>query len=646
MFAQIDFNETRDNLLWNHLEMVACLLPEKPLPAADLQRWQASAAAIVDAVYARLPRTSAMKEERKRVELAVRHIVPRLSLNEFRSRDRFDFVVRCAIAHHRLPETARKAREARIESVINEVIPETSLRTLIADVLEGVRQVAVLIPDPIVSSHLRSNVWQELVTTVGQRKLPTQPLLGVLVPLVRALPFPDSAAQARWLSTVVKVYRTRPPADRPAFMALLQRLIETGHVDWLVEVNDQMVQHMTTYAVFGSDEADAVCRVLAAWLDEPSPDAQREVLNLEIQGLVNLETASAVQMAQDVLDAVIAGVDLGAAFVEKVQQYLAGQQALIDAAQAASGPIDTLQVARHALSNLAPAPDASADVDPVHAWSVGRLLRWIEGPLAGRAIDRGAIRQRRREERRPAARAGSTTNAAARVAAASTAADDEETDRIIDAALQTTADFLWRDLDDLLNLAGELDLPDPDLEDARRSREAMQHLAQSVDGVDAARCGGELSRAESAIDQLRQRIRGAQADDRLRARFARALAEALGREPLVRGKRHGGVINFPLPRSAWAWVNGAFHAQWLFQYRELLVDGRQVPLAADEALALYVTGDSRSGYAFDISVHLWQRRAGHTGQACLDVAGQRTMNRTDWFDTLIPCAVLHVPLAN
>ena len=68
-------------------------------------------------------------------------------------------------------------------------------------------------------------------------------------------------------------------------------------------------------------------------------------------------------------------------------------------------------------------------------------------------------------------------------------------------------------------------------------------------------------------------------------------------------------------------------------------------LGTDQALALYVTGSSQSGYAFDISVHLWARRTGKSSQPSREQGAYPRMNTDDWFDTYQPCCVLHVPLA-
>jgi len=90
---------------------------------------------------------------------------------------------------------------------------------------------------------------------------------------------------------------------------------------------------------------------------------------------------------------------------------------------------------------------------------------------------------------------------------------------------------------------------------------------------------------------------------------------------------------------------GAFHQRLLPRTRRIEIDGETVLLSPDQALALYVTGSSQSSYAFDVSVHLWQRRHGSTSGPGLAETAWPPMNSPDWFDTYITCCVLHVPHA-
>ena len=87
---------------------------------------------------------------------------------------------------------------------------------------------------------------------------------------------------------------------------------------------------------------------------------------------------------------------------------------------------------------------------------------------------------------------------------------------------------------------------------------------------------------------------------------------------------------------------GQYHRRWLPWARKIVVDGVAQTLPPDQALGLYVTSSSLSAFAFDISVHLWRRSPQRTGAAGRQLAHLAPMNEEDWYDTYLPCAVLHV----
>ena len=111
---------------------------------------------------------------------------------------------------------------------------------------------------------------------------------------------------------------------------------------------------------------------------------------------------------------------------------------------------------------------------------------------------------------------------------------------------------------------------------------------------------------------------------------------------LALGKAHGGIIDTHLEAADWSWVAERYHRRWLAQLKPLAIDGTRCFLPAGQALALYVTGSSLSGHAFDISVHLWRRRPGSLAAPSAAVGLYPPMNDTDWYDTYQTCAVLHV----
>ena len=129
-------------------------------------------------------------------------------------------------------------------------------------------------------------------------------------------------------------------------------------------------------------------------------------------------------------------------------------------------------------------------------------------------------------------------------------------------------------------------------------------------------------------------------------RFGECLVLQLRQETLAMGKHHGGVIGCPMALDQWGAVRDRFHRRYCSPVQVLTMDGERVLLRSDQALALHVTAGSQSGYAFDVSVHLWQR-LDESKDDPFDTSSVELfppMNTQGWFDTFITCAVLHVPL--
>ena len=122
--------------------------------------------------------------------------------------------------------------------------------------------------------------------------------------------------------------------------------------------------------------------------------------------------------------------------------------------------------------------------------------------------------------------------------------------------------------------------------------------------------------------------------------FEEALRIAIARERLTYGRQAGGVIGRNLGTLQWQEIFGRYHGRYQDGIACIWMGDQQRFLCDDEALALYVTRASLSGYDFDISVHLWRRRQGRTTVA---VDNEGFMNTVDWYDTRVPCLVLHVP---
>ena len=297
-----------------------------------------------------------------------------------------------------------------------------------------------------------------------------------------------------------------------------------------------------------------------------------------------------------------------------------------------------------------PAAQDPSTPDPVHARSVEWLVRWInqdEAPdAARRPLDRqriaASVNARRRAQRiAPAPRAESQVTQPGE--ADSTADDwtDADVDGVIDDGLRDAARFVRDELRDTLERARLLGAASPALGDCQAHLECLNAAIEQVrmDEVDTRR---DVAAAEEAVTALRADLRAINVAQQFHQRFDRALREALRSEALVYGKRVGGVIKCRVPDETWAWVKDTYGATFLPVDRLDFGDGVPAPLGDDRALALYVTGSSTSGYSFNVSVHLWIRRAGRPGSASREAVWGSPMNRADWVDTRVPCAVLHV----
>lgn len=107
------------------------------------------------------------------------------------------------------------------------------------------------------------------------------------------------------------------------------------------------------------------------------------------------------------------------------------------------------------------------------------------------------------------------------------------------------------------------------------------------------------------------------------------------------GKRTGGdiLLRDPKPMDFWGPISRDYHGRYV-PLSMVLEGGVPRALDEDEALALYVTGGSKSGAAFCVSVHHWRRYPG--SDAPPSAGAFEPMDHDHWYDTFNPCCVLHV----
>lgn len=142
-----------------------------------------------------------------------------------------------------------------------------------------------------------------------------------------------------------------------------------------------------------------------------------------------------------------------------------------------------------------------------------------------------------------------------------------------------------------------------------------------------------LSTVRSEISALEQHLAETTA-------FEKDLRLAVQKETIAYGRNNGGRLRRGLGGLTWSDVSDRFHNKMLGSVAEFKHGGSTRLLAPDEALAYYVTMSSLSGFDFDISCHYWQRRP---GSDVPPADGNGFMSREGWYDTHVPCFVLHVP---
>lgn len=147
------------------------------------------------------------------------------------------------------------------------------------------------------------------------------------------------------------------------------------------------------------------------------------------------------------------------------------------------------------------------------------------------------------------------------------------------------------------------------------------------------------------LDIVRSEIAQVQESNNLLEAFDEALMEACDQERAIYGKRYGGVIGCALTLNDWPLINANYHNRLISGCNWIRIGRQGRYLREDEAIVFYVTFTSLSGYAFDISAHLWRRYedAGDVPPTLPSDGQHKPMDEENWYDTFIPCFVLHVP---
>lgn len=551
-----------------------------------------------------------------------------------------------ALAHLRLPDAQRKAREARIATTLDAHFNGTPTLPSMIDGLRHIRLLAPLAPDAFLEIMVRSQAARlQMVSMVDPAwEAQCQDFVTRLDALTHTLGIESRTADDVLL---VSAGFTRAWADRQGFLELLAQAAQ-HHLAGAVQCTQQA---LLGAGLLVASEGDILVSVLqdcmAAGLDGSMKTAIEDIVTNQVAMGRAADLARAQAVIEATVDATRAGVPLGT----KVQQQ--NLAAITAATQVWLQQLLRMTPQRLRLYNKlarTPAPARSDDpsgppnLDPVNTWSVNRLLRWIEGPISEgtpKRLDRKAIVASEKAVRQEAR---VKTKMPDKLARADLDLTEADVDLAVQNALSTTAAFFIGDIEDMLFRVKALDNTSTASQACSDLLAPLHRLKDDLQSDDQ-KARALLHQAEVAIGLLRKDIRVLEIDARTRQRFALQLQMALAGESMVEGKRHGGVINCPLHRTDWPWVAEQYNRRWLPWPGQITIDGVSQPLQPDQALGLYVTGKSLSGYEFDVSVHLWQRKPGRRGTPGTTVAPYAPMNAEDWIDTWIPCTVLHVPPA-
>jgi hypothetical protein len=552
------------------------------------------------------------------------------------------FELHMAMAHCRLEKKARKQREARIASLldpffINLTQPDEKQN------LAKLKALAVMVPDAVMDVSLRTfAIKLQLHWMTATPLLANDGGLRVLQDLVIKLGWNDSP---KLKESLLACYLGLAPIDREPCIELILNASKSGRASLVPRIFEAVktAEPDCLLADMGDSIRNALQTGMA--LTDPTEGDLDEVVEMEGEHF----KARLLARCMQVVEATLAVVDQDVVLDQVTQQQnrlcreaVLSHQRLVDLT-------DQLMKSRRA--KAPPAPHAEntepTDLDPVYAWSMDRLLEWIEGPITkkkGQPLKLLDTKKAAASENRSRQTSSATSSTEKAPSTASPAFSEEDVKATVRTGLCSAAVFLLEEINDLLRLGQGMHMDNQQLQPCRDIQGPLQRVIHDgASNPDEAQ--SVLQSAQETVDSMRRGARIAQGQRLTRQRFTAALERLLRQEPLVLGKRHGGVVAARLPAADWGWAVQAFHERWLPTFTRLQTsnDGANTSrLPADCALALYVTGSSLSKHAFDISVHVWRRRKGCTSIAGTSPNHLAPMNKTDWYDTLIPCAVLHV----
>lgn len=562
--------------------------------------------------------------------------------SRFSANDR-SFGISLWLAHQRLPKPLRDVRTAAIEKIVDDQLGDLYELDELKQPIAHMKNLGLLVADDLMGIDLRdqgSLIANEFLpkTTVFRTSL--EPALREIMTTVKNRPLDQlQLLQSQvWLLTCYREGDQREVALKQ-LLTLFKQSKSQLILDAVTSVRGlkTLLPGPIFYDALGQMVADALAS---------EADSHQEIIESRLNMANELYASQKNKATTATMDAAAAGVPMG-------DKTPGNQEAIINFErernlQNRKRTRESLQRARNRKGGTPTQGTAAqqAEAAAMQAWPLQQLAQWIEGPITEKrtargGIDRKAILLNDQKPQAPQARKPPPTQKAP--------PPDELTlddvDNTIQQALSGTADFFMSEIGDMLMLAKQLEAH-PDLVDGCHSLlEPLQVLATSTKPLGEEEATSLLAKAETTILELRAGLKSASSSAKLQRGFPAALIAALRAESLELGKRRGGQIGYKTHPADWTFVCDNFHNRWLPQVKSIKVNGILMQLQTNQAVALYVTGSSQSGYAFDVSVHLWQRRLGKQSTPSASNDLYPPMNQEDWFDTHVPCCVLHVPSA-
>lgn len=547
------------------------------------------------------------------------------------------------LAHYRLPKVEREARTARIEKVVADHFGEAAQDVILKGQLSLLKAFGTLAPDALLETDIRGQGGFILARTLEKIDVEMDKLrleFTVSMNLVHHLPeseFKD-LRQLVWRFVCM-----RSASQREAAIQQILVLFKKERSQLLVDARNRCEQlsYPLPTAIFFDALGDMVTDALAS-------DARTN------EEIVGTHMSKAIELYESLRHrAVIASVEAVAAGVSLGDQTEGSRTALLECNRQIQlqNRKRTCDAARIARARKTGAPiqlteAQQAEAEALQSWPLQQLAQWIEGPITEKRqvpgpINRPAILKKVRPE--PSAQKNRPQPNPAAAADSLTA---EDVDITIQQALAASAVYFLAEIGDLLVLAKQLQAHPELVAACTELTHDLSLLANTPALQKETPATALFVKAEAAIRALRAGLKSAESSAKLLSDFGEALMATLRAEPLVLGKRQGGKVACAVRAEDWTSVCNNFHDRWLPQVTSVLVGGLPMQLQNNQAVALYVTGSSQSGYAFDVSVHLWQRRQGKLTKPSDANGLLPPMNPGDWFDTYVTCCVLHVPSAD